>query len=212
MNREIRQMKKRLVSSVILAAAAASLPTLVQAHFLLLEPVPTLVQNQLGDPQKLGPCGGTSANAGTPSQVVSKVKGGTPLHLTIRETIFHPGHYRVALVMNATSELPADPTATTRDTDRGPYSVAAPIQSPAPPPLLADGLFPHTTRPTELFQADVPLPNVTCKKCTLQVTQFMAEHGVNRDGGFYYHHCAELEITADPDKPVDARWPGQATQ
>ncbi len=78
--------------------------------------------------------------------------------------------------------------------------------------MLADGLFPHTTRPTDLWQADVPLPNITCKKCTLQVTQFMAEHGVNRDGGFYYHHCAELEITADPDKPVDTRWPAVATQ
>ena len=44
---------------------------------------------------------------------------------------------------------------------------------------------------------------------TLQVTQFMAEHGVNADGGFYYHHCANLEITADPEKPSDTRWPTQ---
>ena len=205
-------MSRRVTSSIVLALALASLPALVQAHFLLLEPVSTLVQNQLGDPQKLGPCGGTTANAGTPTQTVTKVKGGAPLHLTIRETIFHPGHYRVALVVNTTSELPADPTATTRDTERGPYSVAAPIQQPAAAPLLADGLFPHTTKPTDLLQSDVQIPNITCKKCTLQVTQFMAEHGVNRDGGFYYHHCAELEITADPDKPMDSRWPAQATQ
>lgn len=205
-------MSKRRATWIALAFAMASLPAWVHAHFLLLEPVPTLVQNQLGDPQKLGPCGGTSANAGTPTQVVSRVKGGTPLHLTIRETIFHPGHYRVALVVNGPSELPANPEASTRPTERGPYSVAAPIQNPALPPVLADGLFPHTARPTDLLQADVPLPNITCKKCTLQVTQFMAEHGVNRDGGFYYHHCAELEITADPTKPVDARWPAQATQ
>jgi hypothetical protein len=205
-------MSKRLASCLLLALAFASAPAIVRAHFVLLEPGSTLVQNQLGDPQKLGPCGGTSASAGTPTQTVTKIKGGTPLHLTIRETIYHPGHYRVALVVNNPSELPADPTATTRDTDRGPYSVAAPIQSPAAAPLLADGLFPHTAKPTDLWQADVPLPNITCKKCTLQVTQFMAEHGVNRDGGFYYHHCAELEITADPDKPVDTRWPAVATQ
>jgi hypothetical protein len=208
-------MSTRLISTVvpcIAAAAIAALPAMVQAHFLLLEPVPTLVQNQLGDPQKLGPCGGTTANAGTPTQTVSKVKGGTPLHLTIRETVFHPGHYRVALVVNALSDLPADPTATTRDTERGPYSVATPIQNPIAAPLLADGLFPHTTRPTDLWQMDLPMPNITCKKCSLQVTQFMAEHGVNKDGGFYYHHCAELEITADPDKPVDTRWPAQSTQ
>jgi hypothetical protein len=205
-------MSKRLASFLLLAVAFASAPAVVRAHFVLLEPGSTLVQNQLGDPQKLGPCGGTTASAGTPTQTVTKIKGGAPLHLSIRETVYHPGHYRVALVVNNPSELPGDPTATTRDTDRGPYSIAAPIQSPAAAPLLADGLFPHTAKPTDLWQADVPLPNITCKKCTLQVTQFMAEHGVNRDGGFYYHHCAELEITADPDKPVDTRWPAVATQ
>ena len=47
-----------------IGVALASVPALTQAHFILLEPAATLVQNQLGDPQKLGPCGGTSANAG----------------------------------------------------------------------------------------------------------------------------------------------------
>jgi hypothetical protein len=29
-----------------------------------------------------------------------------------------------------------------------------------------------------------------------------------REGGFSYHHCAVLNITADPAKPLeDARWP-----
>lgn len=205
-------MRMRLTVWFGAAFVLAGLPSLVHAHFLLFEPVPMIMQNQLGDPQKLGPCGGTSANPGTPTLAVTRIKGGTPLHITIRETVFHPGHYRVALVVNSPSDLPADPTSTTRDTPRGPYSVAAPIQNPAEAPLLADGLFPHTARPTDLFQADVPIPNITCKKCTLQVTQYMAEHGVNADGGFYYHHCASLEVTADPDKPMDARWPAQATQ
>jgi hypothetical protein len=26
----------------------------------------------------------------------------------------------------------------------------------------------------------------------------MAEHGANVGGGYFYHHCAELQITADP--------------
>jgi hypothetical protein len=37
--------------------------------------------------------------------------------------------------------------------------------------------------------------------------QFMAEHGVNNPGNFTYHHCADLQITADPTKPIDMRWP-----
>jgi hypothetical protein len=77
------------------------------------------------------------------------------------------------------------------------------------PPLLADGLFPHTTRPTEPWEADIQLPNITCEKCTLQVVEFMAEHPGVREGGFSYHHCADLKITADPAKAIDTRWPGQ---
>jgi hypothetical protein len=29
------------------------------------------------------------------------------------------------------------------------------------------------------------------------VVQFMAEHAFNNPGGYTYHHCAELQITAD---------------
>ena len=52
------------------------------------------------------------------------------------------------------------------------------IQSPPQLPVLADGLFPHYTKPASpaTYEADIPLPNITCPKCTLQVIQFMAEH------------------------------------
>jgi hypothetical protein len=203
-------MRLRLLTWPVVVVSFALIPAVGRAHFLLLEPIPTLVMNQLGDPQKLGPCGGTSANAGTPTGTVTRVKGGTPLHLTVRETVFHPGHYRVALAVNSPAELPADQSATTRETARGPQSVAAAIDPDPKAPLLADGLFVHTTRAAELFQATVPLPNIACKRCLLQVTEFMAEHGVNADGGFFYHHCAALEITADATKPIDTGWPAES--
>jgi hypothetical protein len=179
------------------------------AHFVLMEPASWLVENALGDPQKAGPCGGTSADAGTPTNAIGKVTGGQKLHLKVRETVFHPGHYRVALAVNSRAELPADPETTTRQTERGPWSVSAAIQNPARPPVLVDGLFAHTTRPDAPFEADIDIPNITCEKCTLQVIQWMAEHGLNRDGDYSYHHCADLQITADPAKPRDTRWPGQ---
>jgi hypothetical protein len=191
-----------LLASVLVAA----LPMLAHAHFILVEPASWLVENRLGDPQKLGPCGGTSADPGTPSNAIVKMKGAERLHLKLQETIFHPGHYRVALAVRSRAELPADPQTTSRDTDRGPWSVSAVIQNPAQAPVLADGLFPHTVRTTDPFEADIQLPNVTCEKCTLQIVQFMAEHGVNKDGGYFYHHCSDLQITADPAKPIDTRW------
>jgi hypothetical protein len=73
--------------------------------------------------------------------------------------------------------------------------------------VLADGLWQHTSRSTEPFETDVQLPNINCPTCTLQIVEFMAEHGYNKEGGYFYHHCAVLNITADPSKPVDARWP-----
>jgi hypothetical protein len=179
------------------------------AHFRLLEPQSWLQESGLGDPQKLGPCGGTSGNPGTPTNMVTKAQGGQMLHIKVQETVFHPGHYRVALAVNSRAELPPDPQVVTRDSDKGPWSVSSPIRSPVQIPVLADGLFQHTSRVSDPFETDVQLPNINCPKCTLQIIEFMAEHGMNKDGGYFYHHCAELQITADPAKPVDARWPGQ---
>ena len=50
------------------------------AHFKLLEPASWLMENDLGDPQKLGPCGGTSAKAGDPLNIITKVMGGSSIY------------------------------------------------------------------------------------------------------------------------------------
>jgi len=180
-----------------------------QAHFQLLEPSSSLDQNQLGDPQKMAPCGGTSANPGTPTNAMTDVRGGAMLHIKLKETIFHPGHYRIALARTPAS-LPPDPEVTTRDTPKGPYSVSAKIGD-AKPPILADGLFAHTQKPAPdaFWETNVKIPNINCDNCTLQVVQFMAEHGHNKDGDYSYHHCAVLRVTANPTLPADKGWLGQ---
>src|ERR1043165_8487541 len=129
-----------------LSAAVLLAPSVLDAHFTLMAPASWLVENRLGDPQKLGPCGGTSADAGMPTNALGQVKGGQTLHVKVQETVFHPGHYRIALAVNSRTELPADPEVTTRDTDRGPSSVSAKIQNPAQPPVIVDGLWAHTER------------------------------------------------------------------
>ena len=58
------------------------------------------------------------------------------------ETVIHPGHYRVALSVNSRTELPVDPNVVTDPTG---LSVSAAIQNPVKIPVLADGLFVHTT-------------------------------------------------------------------
>ena len=181
-------------------------------HFILLEPISWLIEDQRGDPQKAGPCGGSNTNWGTPSYVINQARGGSMLHLKVQETVYHPGHYRVALAVNSPTELPLDPETQTVESERGPRSVTATIQNPPQIPVLADGLFVHSTRPEQpgqIFEADIRLPNINCRQCTLQVVQWMADHAFNNPGGYSYHHCAHIQITADASMPLDTGWPAQ---
>ena len=197
----------KVLTRAVLALVLLLVPVATQAHFKLLAPTSWLIEDDRGDPQKAAPCGGTNTDFGKPSWAVTQATGGSALHIRVQETIFHPGHYRVALVVNSPTELPVDPKATTMDTDRGPRSVSAEIMSPVQPPVLADGLFVHQAKADSPFETDVTLPNINCRRCTIQVIQFMEQHAVNNPGMFTYHHCATVQITADPKKPIDAAWP-----
>src|ERR1700722_3936721 len=172
----IKLFQAVLLGAVVLAVFA--LPS--GAHFQLLEPASWLEESQIGGPQKKAPCGGTSADPGKPSGAVTNVPGGEKLHIKLRETVFHPGFYRVALAVNSRGELPPDPVAKTEPPPNGPRSVSPAIQYPPVPPILADGLFPHTTKFDKEVETDVDIPNINCAKCTLQILEFMAAHGLNK--------------------------------
>jgi len=195
----------RCLAAAVLSAAFAIAPA--SAHFVLETPAASLEQNVIGDPQKLGPCGGTSQDPGTPTGAVTELTGGSTLHLKLREAVYHPGHYRVALARTA-ARLPADPETLTREGSSGPVSVSAQIAANPAPPVLADGLFQHTEPPARgtFWEADLRVPNVDCKDCVVQVIQWMAEHGYNPDGGYTYHHCATVSITRNPELETDRAW------
>jgi hypothetical protein len=200
----------KISSAILFACASAAVVTpFAHAHFRLVEPASWIEENQLGDPQKLGPCGGTSANAGKPTEKVTTVQGGDRLTIRVQETVFHPGFYRVALAVNSRDELPKDPEATTENRPNGPWSVSGSIHYPPVPPVLADGLFQHVSKFDKEQSTEVEIPNISCSKCTLQVVEFMANHGANKDGDYTYHHCAVLQIQPNPAKPIDARFPAE---
>ncbi len=206
-----------VTATIFMAAVAVAPVPRASAHFKLIEPPSWIEENNLGDPQKAGPCGGVSAtptapaNPGKPTTTVTRVQGGQKLHIKLQETVFHPGFYRVALSVNSRDELPTDPEVITKPSDRGPQSVSGKIVYPPTPPVLADGLFQHTTRiaGTGELEVDVEIPNINCAKCTLQIIQFMADHGLNRDGDYTYHHCADIAVRADSYKPIDTRFPAE---
>jgi hypothetical protein len=74
---------------------------------------------------------------------------------------------------------------------------SAPIEDPPVFPVLGDGLLVHTSPfpGPQTFTVKLP-PNVTCQHCTLQVIEFMSDHPLNNPGGCFYHHCADIEVTA----------------
>jgi len=204
----MRSLTRMAAASAVLSVVV---PVALHAHFKLVEPASWLIEDDRGDPQKAGPCGGTNTDYGKPSYAVTQAVGGSKLHIKVVETIYHPGHYRVALAVNSPAELPVDPKATTETTDRGPRSVSAEIMNPVQAPVIADGLFPHQAKVDGPLETDVTLPNISCRRCTLQIIQFMEQHAVNNPGMYTYHHCAAVQITADPKKPVDAAWPKERT-
>lgn len=187
----------RLTALVGLVTAHAAL-----AHFYLEAPPNAFSQDALlGDPQKAPPCGNVNGTAAT--NIVTTYEAGQTITIRLRETITHPGHYRVALGVTGPQSLPAEPPVTAGTTACG----STTIQNPPVFPVLADGMLLHTSAFSgpQSFQVTLPA-NVTCTNCTLQVFQFMSQHGLNVPGGCFYHHCATINVVA-PDAgvtPMDA--------
>jgi hypothetical protein len=203
---------KAFIPAALCASVALFAVGTASAHFILVAPDSWITANQLGDPQKAAPCGTSEKTKGVETGKVTAITGGEKIHIKIKETIYHPGFYRVALSVLDRSELPADPIPTTRMNAQGkPISVSGKIESNPQMPVLADGLFLHHEKPApdSFYEADIKVPNINCDKCTLQVIQFMESHGLNAEGEFTYHHCAVIKITANPALPIDKGWPGQ---
>jgi Dictyostelium (slime mold) repeat len=190
-------LSRRPALLALVLSAIVVAPSMASAHFRLLSPASWRDQDGLGSPQKLGPCG----NEGTADQtrVVTTFSPGETITITLDETIFHPGHYRVALAVNDRSELPDEPAVTPGATACGSVPIA---ETPAFP-VLADGVLVHTSPFSETQTIQVTLPSdVTCERCTLQVLEFMSNHGAP----CFYHHCADISIEAGAGTPctVDA--------
>tara|TARA_R110000824_G_scaffold288508_3_gene476699 strand:- start:20157 stop:20756 length:600 start_codon:yes stop_codon:yes gene_type:complete len=199
-------VKSKFLKKLALASAIGLVATTAQAHFKLIEPASWIEEDDRGDPQKLVPCGGTLADGGTRTGAVTEVTGGQMLRIAIEETIYHPGHYRIALSPRM-NMLPADPAPLSMvDTDRGPRSGRFPIAENPQAPVLVDGLWENYERRTGPIDTEIRIPNIDCEGCVLQIVQFMAEHPGHREGGFSYHHCSMLNITSDSSIPADSGW------
>ena len=185
-------LRRWLVGGGVIAGLVA-VSSSSEAHFILQAPTNWVVQDTLGLPEKLGPCGDEYGDAAVPSGVVTAYKVGDTITITVNEVIFHPGHYRIAIGNPGPGNLPAEPAVTVGATPCG----SAAIESPAVFPVLADNVFPHTTAFSAPQTTTVQLPSgFSCNECTLQVIEFMSDHPLNNPGGCFYHHCANISVGA----------------
>lgn len=183
----------RIATTITLVIGISSATTVAAAHFSLESPPSWQAQDLSGSPQKAAPCG--EDPAGEPTGIVTTFQSGQTITITIDEKIFHPGHYRVALAQGDRSELPEDPPVEAGDTPCGTTT----IQDPPVFPVLADGVLLHDAPFDGPQTFEVTLPaDVTCDHCTLQVIEFMSNHGLNNPGGCFYHHCADIALQSDP--------------
>jgi hypothetical protein len=196
-------MHKTLLHAAIIALTLTS--AAAHAHFKLDAPASWIAQDDKGDPQKMAPCGGTMGDGGTRTGAVTDVKGGAMMPLVVTETVFHPGHYRVALARRI-NLLPGDPEAVLKQTERGMVSDHGVIDANPKAPVLADGLWPSKQRRNSPLETTVHIPNIDCQGCVLQVIQFMENHPGVREGGYSYHHCAIVNIKADAAFPAESGW------
>jgi MYXO-CTERM domain-containing protein len=194
-------MRNRLRLAGSLGAGMVGLlaTTDAQAHFRLMYP-PQWVQEQddLGDPQKAGPCGVDSSASYTVTNAMTTFAPGQTITLQWSETVAHDGWFRIAISYKNRTDL-LDPPYAVNGIG---FSTDAGIESPPVAPVLIDGLFEHTaasiTTPKQ-YTYDLKLPTTPCDKCTLQVIQVMLNHPLNTPGGYTYHHCADISIQEGGD-------------
>lgn len=161
-----------------------------EAHFKLNAPAANIQQDGNGNPQKTTPCGG----AGAPTNMVTDVRSGVMLSISITETVPHMGHYRVAVAQDMAG-LPGDPMVADPNC-MGLMPTANPVL-----PVLADGLLAHDTPlnpKTQTMQVMIPA-GMTCTNCVLQIIQYMYPHLPN----CFYYHCATVNISPDAPLPPD---------
>jgi MYXO-CTERM domain-containing protein len=142
-----------------------------EAHIRLDSPTPRYDYTDTGI--KFAPCASGSATG-----VVTHLQPGQPLTVMWTETVSHPGFFRISLDTSGNDAFPA---------------ISPTPQSPVTAPVLADDILPHEAGTAPIARMfTVTLPNVSCAKCTLQLTQFMSD---NPTSGYY--ECADVTLGTD---------------
>ncbi|MCE9576866.1 MAG: lytic polysaccharide monooxygenase [Deltaproteobacteria bacterium] len=169
-------MLRPLVAAAVLAWAVPA-----AAHIALTSPPPRTTE------LKSGPCGALNSVRGTNVTVLAP---GATIDVTWKETINHPGHYRISFDptgQNFTVPLAFDDTSQTMN-------------------VLVDNI-PDSPTANDTYTKSITLPNIECETCTLQVIQMMTDKPPYGDGNDIYYQCADIALRTGTPPPPDAGVP-----
>ena len=179
--------RRRAFAGALTVASAILISGAADAHFRLITPDSWMTLSADGSPQKMGPCGNEAPQM--PTGKVTALRAGQTVTIQLMETVFHPGHYRVALAATQ-GQLPAEPPVSP---PTGNMCDSVPIMQNPTMPVLLDGALVHTTPFAGMQTIMVTIPaNFTCTNCVLQIIEFMSSH----TKPCFYHHCANVTVTA----------------
>jgi hypothetical protein len=204
-------MKARTVGVALAAGGATTLvPSVAHAHFTLdYPPSWTVDSDSSGTPQKAFPCGVLSTDTFMRSNVMTAFAPGQKVTVRWTEQVPHDGWFRISLSYKDGAEFQAttDFTEPPYEMNALQFSVDAGIENPVIPPVLLDGLDPHSGASVTVpkpYSQEITLPTKPCTKCVLQVIQIMLNHPINPPNnvpgaGYTYHHCAFISIEPGAD-------------
>ena len=174
----------------VFAVVLLSVPA--RAHLGLTDPPARYGPEILKD----APCG---MAGGTRTPFVVRAEAGSVLEVRFEEYVDHPGHYRVAFDDDGDDDF-VDPTCVEHCESRD--DPEDPVFAPDDTGTVLMDFIPDGDREVTLR---VPLPDVVCDNCTLQVIQVMYDkRPITVGGNDIYYQCIDLELYAPPGETEDA--------
>ncbi len=171
--------------------------------------------------QKTGPCGNGDFDQG----MVTTLAPGSELAIQIKETVGHPGHFRVMFDADTTDGLDFPPQAACDEmlTVDG-LTVLADGLIPASGPIGSscyDFHLPSERNPVTGtdYVLNVTMPDMECENCAIQVTQVMTDISKQDLNGNWdptggkgiYFRCSKIRLSNDaPINPDAGVGPGAA--
>jgi len=155
-------------------------PSIASAHISLTYPPPRSAD------QKAQVCGAVNSMRGTN---ITTLAPGATIMVMWKETIDHPGHYRISFDDDGQDFI--IPLSEATNTEGMPNVIDD---------MIADiqGNLPAGGR---VYMQQITLPNIECSNCTLQVTQLMTDklpYSADATSDDIYYQCADIQLSNAP--------------